>query len=226
MYSNCLKRCFDIILSLIAMIILTLPMLVIALFIWIDMGKPVIFMQKRIGKNERMFELLKFRSMKMIVDEYGVPLPDNQRITKLGRFLRKSSLDELSSLINIFRGDMSIVGPRPLPINYLPWFKDEESERHSVRGGLTGLAQVNGRNSVSWEERFRYDIEYARNITFWNDFKIIIKTVLVVFVRKNIGERGVDAPPDFHTYRSGLLERELLQLERGEKINAEKIIDA
>lgn len=218
MYRKFVKRFLDILLSLLALLVLGIPMLIVALAIRIDMGSPVIFKQNRIGKNEKEFALLKFRSMRTAFDEYGVPLPDDQRITKLGKFIRKTSIDELPSLFNILRGDMSIVGPRPLPTNYLPWYTDEERLRHTVRGGLTGAAQVHGRNTAQWEERFRYDIAYAQNITFLNDVKIIFKTVGLVFARKDIGERGKDAPMDFHVYRSGKTERELVAMAKsGEK---------
>ena len=155
--------------------------------------------------------------MKNAFDEYGVPLPDQQRITKTGRIIRKLSLDELPSLINIFRGDMSIVGPRPLPTNYGPWFYDSERKRHSVKGGLTGLAQVNGRNAISWEQRFAYDIQYVDHITFLNDVKIILKTVGKVLKRSNIGERGVNSAGDFHVLRSGMTEQELVIWEKDQK---------
>ncbi len=225
MYRLFIKRIFDIFLSITAIILLAIPMAVIALLIRWDLGSPVIFQQERIGKDEKPFKLLKFRSMKIEFDEYGIPLPDEQRVTSLGKIIRKLSIDELPSLMNILKGDMSIVGPRPLPMNYLPWFKDEERVRHQVRGGLTGLAQVNGRNTVSWEERFKYDIEYVKNITFVTDAKIFLKTITVVFEHKDIGSRGVDAPPDFHVYRSGLSERELRQREE-QMYAAKKVIDA
>lgn len=213
MYISFGKRVMDFILSLIAIVILAIPMGIIAFLIRKDLGSPVIFKQERIGKDEKPFMLLKFRSMKTAYDEYGVPLPDEQRITALGRTIRKMSIDELPSLLNILKGDMSIVGPRPLPTNYLPWFTDEERIRHKVPGGLTGLAQVNGRNTTTWEDRFKYDIEYVNNISFLMDMNIILKTVKVVLSHKDIGTRGVDMPPDFHVYRSGLTERELLKLE-------------
>lgn len=213
MYRLFLKRLFDIVLSCIALIICVIPMGIIALLIRKDLGSPVIFRQERIGRNEQPFMLLKFRSMRTAFDADGVHLPDEQRITELGRSIRKLSIDEVPSLINILKGDMSIVGPRPLPTNYLPWFTDEERIRHQVRGGLTGLAQVNGRNTSKWEERFRHDKEYVENLSFALDLKIIIKTIKVVFEHKDIGSRGIDTPPDFHVYRSGLSEKELLKLE-------------
>lgn len=213
MYRRYVKRLLDILLSAIALIVLSIPMGIVALVIRFDLGSPVIFHQERIGKDEKPFVLYKFRSMRTAFDQFGVPLPDEKRITSFGKIIRKLSLDELPSLINIVRGDMSIVGPRPLPTNYLPWFRNSERIRHTVRGGLTGLAQVNGRNTSSWEERFKYDVEYVENLSFLLDVKILLKTVKVVLMHKHIGARGVDAPPDFHVYRSGMTERELKERE-------------
>lgn len=184
-------------------------MMVFYILILISMGKPVIFKQERAGKNEKPFMLYKFRSMKNAFDEYGVPLPDSERITPLGSFIRRTSIDELPSLINIIKGDMSIVGPRPLPTTYLPYYTEEERIRHRMRGGLTGLAQVNGRGTLSWEEKFKYDIEYVSNVSLLMDIKIIMKTIAKVLGSADIGERGKDAPMDFHVYRSGKTEREL-----------------
>lgn len=216
-YEKYIKRLLDVILSGIALIVLSPFLLITALCIKISMGGPVIFVQKRIGKGEIPFNLLKFRSMKNAFDEYGVAFPDEQRITKAGKIIRKTSLDELPSLINIFRGDMSFVGPRPLPVNYGPWFSEEERARHCVKGGLTGLAQVNGRNSIMWEERFKYDLVYVKKISFVTDIKIILKTVKVVLKKNDIGERGISTPPDFHVYRSGLTEQELAMLDKEKK---------
>jgi len=213
-YCRYVKRLLDIILSATALVILGIPMLIVSLLVCIDMGRPVIFTQKRVGKNEKTFRLRKFRSMRNGFDPYGVPLPDSERLTKLGRILRKTSVDELPSLLNIIQGDMSIVGPRPLPLNYKPWYKAEERIRHSVRGGLTGLAQINGRNAISWEEKFSYDKDYVENISFAVDVKIVAQTVLKVIRRADIGERQSNTSPcDFHSYRSGLSERELLRME-------------
>lgn len=209
MYKRFVKRALDILLSLIALIVLAIPMGVVAILIKKDLGSPVIFRQERIGKGEKPFMLFKFRSMRTAFDEYGVPLPDEQRITPLGKMIRKLSIDELPSLVNIIKGDMSIVGPRPLPTNYLPWFKDGERIRHQVRGGLTGLAQINGRNTTRWEERFNYDIQYVNDLSFALDVKIMFKTIKVILEHKDIGARGVDAPPDFHVYRSGLSEQQI-----------------
>lgn len=217
LYEKYFKRPLDVVCSGAALIVLSPIMLATALAVRVSLGAPVIFVQERLGKDEVPFNLLKFRSMKNAFDEYGVPLPDQQRITKTGRIIRKLSLDELPSLINIFRGDMSIVGPRPLPTNYGPWFYDSERKRHSVKGGLTGLAQVNGRNAISWEQRFAYDIQYVDHITFLNDVKIILKTVGKVLKRSNIGERGVNSAGDFHVLRSGMTEQELVIWEKDQK---------
>ncbi len=212
MYAKYIKRPLDFILAFCGLMVLGIPLLILMFLVLLDIGFPVIFVQERIGKDEKPFNLYKLRSMKTAFDKYGVPLPDAQRITPLGRIIRSCSLDELPSLVNILKGDMSIVGPRPLPSNYLPWFKEEERIRHTVRGGLTGLAQVHGRNTASWEKRFRYDAEYAANISFLRDVKIVMKTMKVVLKRSDIGVRGEDTPVDFHVYRSGLSERELLEL--------------
>lgn len=151
--------------------------------------------------NEKIFTLCKFRTMTDEKDKNGELLPDTIRLTRFGRLLRSTSLDELPELWNIVKGDMSIVGPRPLLICYLPYYTETEKLRHSVRPGLSGLAQVNGRNSTTWEERFAYDIEYVNNITFFNDMKIIFKTILIVLKRTDIGEHGVDGPIEFDEYR-------------------------
>lgn len=215
LYSKYFKRFFDIVLCSFALIVFGIPMLIIAGLIRINMGSPVLFKQTRIGKDEKKFTLLKFRSMKDATDANGIPLPDSERLTALGNFIRKTSIDELPSLINIIRGDMSIVGPRPLPWNYKPWFSKEERTRHQVRGGLTGLAQANGRNDLTWEEKFAYDIQYVQKVSLLLDISIILKTVVVVFKHKDIGERGaVRSQTDFHRERSGLNELELLEMEK------------
>lgn len=152
------------------------------------MGGNPFFVYPRSGKNEKIFKLIKFRSMAEFKDEKGNYLPDEVRLNKYGRVLRSTSLDELPELINIFIGDMSIVGPRPLTYKYLDYYTDEEKHRHDVRPGLTGLAQINGRNAISWEDRFKYDLEYVNNVTFVNDVKIILGTVVKVVKRADIGE--------------------------------------
>lgn len=186
MYKKYIKRILDIILSLIA-IIITLPIfLIVGILVLIFLGKPAIFRQKRPGKNEKIFTMYKFRTMTNKKDEDGNLLPDELRLTKLGKFLRKTSLDEIPEFINILKGDMSFVGPRPLLVEYLPYYKEEEHHRHDVRPGLTGLAQVNGRNNLDWNDKFQKDLEYVNNITFINDVKIIIDTIKIVFKREGI----------------------------------------
>lgn len=186
MYKKYIKRILDIILSLIA-IIITLPIfLIVGILVLIFIGQPAIFRQKRPGKNEKIFTMYKFRTMTNKKDENGNLLPDELRLTKLGKFLRKTSLDEIPEFINILKGDMSFVGPRPLLVEYLPYYTEEEHHRHDVRPGLTGLAQVNGRNNLDWNDKFQKDLEYVNNITFINDVKIIIDTIKIVFKREGI----------------------------------------
>lgn len=190
MYKKYIKRLLDIILSLIAIIIVLPIYILIYILVLIFLGRPVIFKQKRPGKNEKIFTLYKFRTMTDKKDKNGKLLSDEKRLTKFGKFLRKTSLDEIPEFFNILKGDMSFVGPRPLLVEYLNYYTDEERHRHDVRPGLTGLAQVNGRNLLSWEERFKLDIEYINNITFINDIKIIIKTIVAVFKREGISSNN------------------------------------
>ena len=180
MYQLFIKRLFDFILSLMAIIILSPVFIIVALLVRIKLGSPILFKQERPGLNEKIFKMYKFRTMTSKVDEEGNLLPDEVRLTSFGQLLRSTSLDELPELFNIFKGDMSIVGPRPLLVKYLPLYNDEQKHRHDVRPGLTGLAQVNGRNAISWEDKFKYDVEYTKNVTFMNDFKIIFETILKV----------------------------------------------
>lgn len=189
MYKKYIKRILDIILSLIA-IIVTLPIfLIVGILVLIFIGQPAIFRQKRPGKNEKIFTMYKFRTMTNKKDENGNLLPDELRLTKLGKFLRKTSLDEIPEFINILKGDMSFVGPRPLLVEYLPYYTEEEHHRHDVRPGLTGLAQVSGRNLLNWDDRFKKDIEYVNNITFKNDLKIAFKTILIVLKKEGINSK-------------------------------------
>ena len=201
MYAKYFKRILDFILSLIAIIILSPVLLIVAILVRIKLGSPVIFKQERPGKNEKIFTLYKFRTMTDKKDENGNLLPDSERLTKFGKALRSTSLDELPELFNILKGDMAIVGPRPLAVQYLPYYTKEEKHRHNVRPGLTGLAQVNGRNCLSWEERFKYDIKYVRNISILQDLKIILKTIIKVFKRQDIVVRGEGKTIDFDQYR-------------------------
>ena len=186
MYKKYIKRILDIILSLIA-IIVTLPIfLIVGILVLIFIGQPAIFRQKRPGKNEKIFTMYKFRTMTNKKDKDGNLLPNELRLTKLGNILRKTSLDEIPEFINIFKGDMSFVGPRPLRIDYLPLYNKKQKHRHDVRPGLTGLAQVSGRNNITWTQKFDYDIEYINNINFVNDIKIIFLTIKKVILRKDI----------------------------------------
>lgn len=189
MYAKYIKRILDLILSLMALIVLMPLMIIIGILVRINLGSPIIFKQKRPGKNEKIFTLYKFRTMTDKRNIDGNLLPDEYRLTKFGKFLRSTSLDELPELINIIKGDMAIVGPRPLLVEYLPYYTEEEKHRHDVRPGLTGLAQVNGRNAISWEEKFLEDLEYIKNISVKNDIKIIFKTVGKVFKRDGISRR-------------------------------------
>ncbi len=186
MYAKYIKRMLDFILSLMALIILMPLIFVIYIFVRIKLGKPVIFKQKRPGKNEKIFTLYKFRTMTDKKDEKGNLLPDAKRLTKFGKFLRSTSLDELPELVNILKGDMAIVGPRPLLVKYLPYYTKEEHHRHDVRPGLTGLSQVSGRNILDWDERFKKDLEYVNNLSILFDIKIIFLTVKKVLFKEDI----------------------------------------
>ena len=190
MYSKYIKRALDLILSLMALIILMPLMIIIYILVRIKLGKPAIFKQKRPGLNEKVFTLYKFRTMTDKRNKEGNLLPDSERLTKFGKILRSTSLDELPELINIIKGDMSIIGPRPLLVEYLSLYNDEQRKRHNVRPGLTGQAQINGRNTSDWESRFKDDIEYSKNITFKKDIKILIKTIKKVLKKEGITQDG------------------------------------
>ena len=185
-YEKFVKRFLDIICSLIAIILLGWLFIILAILVRVKLGSPVLFKQERPGLNEKIFTLYKFRTMTDEKDENGNLLPDEIRLTKFGRLLRATSLDELPELFNILKGDMSIIGPRPLLVRYLPLYNKEQRHRHDVRPGLSGWAQVNGRNCVRWEEKFRLDVEYANNITFLKDLKIIFMTIKSVVKREGI----------------------------------------
>lgn len=186
MYKKYIKRILDFLLSAFVLIILAIPLIIVGLLIRIKLGSPIFFRQPRPGKNAKIFKIFKFRTMNNAKDKNGNLLADNLRLTKFGKFIRSTSIDELPELINILKGDMSIVGPRPLLVEYLDLYNEEQKHRHDVRPGLTGLAQVNGRNSITWEEKFKYDIEYVKNVTFINDCKIILKTIQKVVQRDGI----------------------------------------
>lgn len=180
MYKYCIKRCLDILLSLCGIIVLSPVLLVLAVLVRLKLGSPILFHQERPGKDEKIFTLCKFRTMTDARDEKGELLPDSVRLTKFGRFLRATSLDELPELFNILKGDMSVIGPRPLLVSYLPYYTERERLRHSVRPGLTGLAQVSGRNFIDWDRRFQKDVEYVEHLTFGMDLKVLWLTVQTV----------------------------------------------
>ena len=186
MYRHFFKRLFDFVLSLLAIIVLSPVMIIVAILVKIKLGSPIIFTQERPGKDEKIFKMYKFRSMTDQRDEKGNLLPDDIRLTKFGKLLRSTSLDEFPELFNILKGDMSIVGPRPLLVRYLPLYNEHQRHRHDVRPGFTGWAQCNGRNAISWEEKFDLDVYYTKHVSPLLDIKIIFKTVKVVLFREGI----------------------------------------
>lgn len=185
-YRRFIKRPTDFILSLIAIIVLSPILLVVAVLVRTKLGSPVIFKQERPGLNEKIFTMYKFRTMTDERDENGELLPDSARLTKFGKFLRSTSLDELPELFNILKGDMSIIGPRPLLVQYIPLYNEQQKRRHEVRPGLSGLAQVSGRNAISWEDKFNLDVEYVNSMSFIGDWKITFLTLKKIFVREGI----------------------------------------
>lgn len=185
-YERFLKRPQDFLCSLAALIVLSPILLITALLVWVILGSPVLFSQERPGRNDRIFKLYKFRTMTEERDENGNLLPDEQRLPRFGKVLRSTSLDELPELYNILKGDMSVVGPRPLRVDYLPLYNTQQARRHEVRPGFTGLAQIHGRNSITWEEKFDWDVKYVDHITFLGDWKIIFETIKTVFKREGI----------------------------------------
>lgn len=210
MYKLFFKRTIDLILSVFGfLILLPITIIVFIVLLFTNNGKPL-FLQRRPGKNERIFNILKFKTMSDERDENGKLLPDEKRITKFGTFLRKTSLDEIPQLINIIKGDMSLIGPRPLRVRYLPYYTKEESIRHTVKPGITGLAQVSGRNFLDWDSRLQKDIEYVENLSFKEDLKILLKTFVNVITSKDVALDSDSGMIDFDIYR---------------KVNHEKNID-
>jgi len=201
-YSRYFKRLFDVIFSLLLLLILLPILLIVAILVRINLGSSILYSAQRPGKDEIPFTMYKFRTMTDEKDNQGELLMDNLRLTPFGKFLRSSSLDELPGFFNILKGDFSFVGPRPLALKYLPFYSAEEKRRHSILPGLTGLAQINGRNALSWEEKFQYDIQYVDSLSFKLDVIIMIKTIIAVTRRTNIGVRGEDSPEDFDKYRA------------------------
>lgn len=204
-YEKYFKRCLDLLCGLVAVIVFCWLYAIIAILVRIKLGSPVLFVQERPGKGEKIFKLYKFRTMVDIRDKNGELLPDDLRLTKFGKLLRSTSLDELPEAFNIIKGDMSVVGPRPLLVNYLPYYREEERERHSVRPGLTGYAQIHGRNYLMWDERIGLDVQYVKKITFVGDIKILFETAIKVIKRADIAEKRI-TPLD--------------QVRKGEKENA------
>lgn len=201
MYKKGFKRVCDILCSVVVFILFGWLYVIIAVLVRFKLGRPIIHSAVRIGRNGKAFKLIKFRSMTNATDENGNLLPDTERLTRFGRMLRASSLDELPEFVNIIKGDMSFIGPRPMPEIYMPYFTEQERKRHEVSPGLTGWAQVNGRNSLSWAEKFSLDCWYVENLTFFLDIKIIFKTIKKVFQHADIGQ-GEEAPQSLHIERA------------------------
>lgn len=196
-YERYIKRLIDIVLSGCALVVLSPVLLIVAFLVRTKLGSPVLFKQKRPGLNEEIFEMYKFRTMTDERDENGELLPDEVRLTSFGKKLRSTSLDELPELINIFKGDMSIIGPRPLMVSYLPLYNEVQKHRHDVKPGLTGWAQVSGRNLLSWEDRFEKDVEYVNNISFLFDMRIFFKTIGAVLKKEGISSETSETMEDF-----------------------------
>lgn len=206
-YARYGKRTLDIVLSAGALLVFSWLYLLLILIVAIKMGRPVFYASERISKDEKPYQNYKFRSMTNERDENGVLLPNQQRLTKFGKLLRSTSLDELPALWNVLKGELSIVGPRPMPTKYLPYFYEDEHARHLVRPGLTGWAQANGRNDLSWEEKFAHDVWYVENISLWLDIKILFLTVIKVLKREGIGQ-GSQQPVSLHIERADYVKNE------------------
>ncbi|MDF0708328.1 sugar transferase [Flagellimonas okinawensis] len=220
-YKNYFKRAIDFIASLFGLLILSPIVLIVAILLGIDFKGNPFFKQNRPGKNERIFGIVKFKTMNDKKDEQGNLLPDNERITPLGKFIRKTSLDEIPQLINVLKGDMSLVGPRPLRTFYLPYYNQTEKIRHHVRPGITGLAQVSGRNFLTWEEKFAYDITYVQNLSFPLDVKILFKTFKKAFFDKDVADDPNAYVENFDIYRT----KQRQQKNEEENIDAKEYIE-
>ena len=206
MYRKFIKRLFDICISGIALLVLSPVLLVLCVLIRTKLGSPILFRQERPGKDEKIFTLCKFRTMTDARDEKGELLPDDVRLTKFGKLLRATSLDELPELWNILKGDMSLIGPRPLLVSYLPYYTEEERLRHSVRPGLTGLAQVSGRNYIDWDNRLKKDVEYVKNLSFMMDMKVIFMTIKVVLGHSDVAENTNQVEGNFAEIRKARMQ--------------------
>lgn len=196
-YAKYVKRILDFLCSLLMILVLSPVFIVLAILVRVKLGSPVLFKQERPGKNGKIFQMYKFRSMTEERDENGELLSDEIRLTSFGKKLRSTSLDELPELLNILKGDMSFIGPRPLLVKYLPLYSERQSHRHDVHPGITGYAQVNGRNAISWEEKFEKDIWYVEHLSFWTDVRILLKTVAVVFRREGISSEMAATMEEF-----------------------------
>ena len=201
MYRKVFKRQLDLWGSFIGLVLMFPAFLALYVMIRIKLGNPVMFTQIRPGRNTKTFKLFKFRTMTNERDQTGKLLPDHTRVTPLGRFLRKTSLDEMPQLFNVLKGDMSLVGPRPLVVQYLPYYTKREMTRHNIRPGITGLAQVSGRNNLDWDKKLELDAQYVEKLSFSLDVQIIFKTLIKVIKRRDVSETGVDSPGDFDVYR-------------------------
>ena len=198
-YANCLKRVLDFLIALCAFSVSLIILIPVALFLhFANKGAGVFFLQPRPGRNGKIFKVIKFKTMTDERDADGNLLPDEVRLTKVGRFVRSTSIDELPQLWNVIKGDMSLIGPRPLLVQYLPLYSPEQARRHEVRPGITGWAQVNGRNSISWKQKFEYDVWYVDHLSFWLDVKIILLTIKKVFVREGISHEGMATMEPFN----------------------------
>lgn len=195
-----IKRIFDIIASLGGLIVFSPIIIVVAILVRVNLGSPILFTQDRVGKNNKIFKMMKFRTMKDGIDKYGKLLPDSERLTNFGKILRSTSLDELPELINILKGDMSLIGPRPLLVEYLPLYSEEQKRRHNVLPGLTGWAQINGRNAISWGEKFKLDVYYVNNWSLGLDLKIFFLTFYKLFNREGINQDGESTVEDFNGF--------------------------
>lgn len=202
LYEKFFKRMMDVALSIIALLVLLPLMFLVAVISLVILGRPILFCQPRPGKNEEIFRLYKFRSMLNLCDSHGCFLPDTDRLTPWGHFLRKSSVDELPEFFNVLKGDMSLVGPRPLAVEYLPYYREEELVRHHVRPGLTGLAQVSGRTLLNWDDRFKLDVQYVQNISFRNDLKIMFQTLWKLVNSDEVVVRGTGNAEDLSKVRT------------------------
>lgn len=223
-YSKFLKRVLDVVISLIGLVVFSPVWLVVIILVKVNLGSPVFFTQVRAGKKEKPFKMIKFRTMKDLRDEQGNLLPDTERFSKFGDFLRNSSIDEIPELFNVLKGDMSLIGPRPLYVFYLPFYTEEESLRHSVRGGITGLAQINGRNVSDWETRLRYDVEYVQHVTLVNDVKIFFKTIAKVLAKEDVGIPSVSEPDGLHLIRTVQRPDVMAELQKSDDKNIPQFI--